>query len=82
MLFKKSTYNCWLLHNQNDFCIVCWLPDDIVQKSGAKIIGFFLITNYFDKRIVQSQACLSSAIARNSLTLVNYFDKRIVQSQA
>ena len=45
MLFKKSTYNCWLLHNQNDFCIVCWLPDDIVQKSGAKIVGFLLITN-------------------------------------
>ena len=56
MLFKKSTYNCWLLHKKNDFCIVCWLPDDIVQKSGAKIIGFFLITNYFDKRIVQSQS--------------------------
>jgi len=35
-----------------------------------------MIINYSVKPNEQSQACLSYAMAKNSLTLVNYFDKQ------
>ena len=35
-----------------------------------------IITNYFVKLNEQSQACLSYAMAKNSLILMNYFDKQ------